>query len=109
MRSLDDRDPIVWLIALVVILVLFVGCEPIEWSPIPEIKTENPSIKLLTYDELGDGFNVGIIELIDTEEQFIVVRSYHNSIAIHPLERSRDVQRISEKPSEGREPNGSGG
>jgi uncharacterized lipoprotein YajG len=104
MRSFDDRDPIVWLIALAVILAFFVGC-----APVPEVKTEEPSIKLLTYDELGDGLNVSIIELVDTEEQFIVVRSYQNSIAIHPLERSRDVQRISEEQSEERDDGDSGG
>lgn len=95
MRSFDDRDPIVWLIALATILALFVGC-----APVPEVKTKEPSIRLLTYDDLG-GINASIIELIDTEEQFIVVRSYDNSIAIHPLERNRDVQRISEERDDG--------
>jgi hypothetical protein len=92
------RDPIYVFVGSLCLAVvgIFVMAFTVGCSPTPEFPTspEKPSIKLLTYEELSGGINAGVIEVVDTEEQFIFVRSYDNSMAIAPLERSQDVSRI---------------
>jgi len=95
MSCLASRDLMMWLILLAAVLVLLTGCH----TPVAE-ETVGPSVRVLTYDDLGGGINAAVIELVDTEEQFLVVRNYDNSIAIQPLGRSRDVQRISQQQDE---------
>lgn len=94
-----NRDPIYMFMGFLRLAVIgifgmafTVGCS----YPAPEFPTspEKPSIKLLTYEDLTGGISAGVIEVVDTEEQFIFIRNHENSIAIVPLERSQDVSRI---------------
>ena len=89
---------IVCIFTLALTFTITIGCSPTPEFPTPPDK---PSIKLLTYEELTGGITAGVIEVVDTEEQFIFVRSYENSMAIAPLERSQDVSRIGKEQSEG--------
>lgn len=93
-----NRDPIYMFMGFLCLAVIgifgmafTVGCGPVPEFPTP---SDKPSIKLLTYEELSGGINAGIIEVVDTEEQFLFIRSYDNSMAIVPLERNQDISRI---------------
>lgn len=99
-----NRDPIYMFVGFLCLAVVGIFCMAfnVGCSPVPEFPTspDKPSIKLLTYEEFSGGITAGIIEVADTEEQFIFVRSYENSMAIAPLERSQDVSRISQNQDE---------